>query len=110
MSNIARWLMVSAAVFLAVPAVADAQVGARFEVVGQIIDRGEKGFLLWGQAMSQDPNAYGALWQPSNIMVVGMEPMAGGFVGTVCFRGKSQAKNAYGTPVPVWVYGNCNGK
>jgi hypothetical protein len=55
--------------------------------------------------------AMGALMEPGNVKVIGVTPnLAGGFgfAGVVCFIGKGRGMNAYGAPVPIWVYGPCN--
>ena len=81
-------------------------------ISGKISDRDQGAIQVWGTAVPVDaqPNALGVLYEDSNLLVLNPnEPLiqAGYYTGGIhYFLGKRYGKNAFGQPVPLWVYGD----
>jgi hypothetical protein len=84
-------------------------VGA-FQIAGKIIDRDERGVMLWGRAIPVDGDytRIGTNTKEANLAVRGAQltnPMA--YTGYGCYVGREIGTNAMGARVPVWVYRPC---
>lgn len=82
-----------------------------FLILGKIMDRDEHKIQVLGEAIPEGrSNAFGALWEKSNIVV--QNPDEGKILGPNYSGGKhyflrkDYGKNAFGVRMPIWVYGD----
>ncbi len=82
-----------------------------FMITGKIKNREDKSIQVWGLAIPRDnnQNIFGAVWNDSNIIIE--NPSQNGILidhyqGEHNFFRKQYGKNIFGSPVPVWVYGD----